>query len=51
MKSKIFVSYHRPSLIIKSDVIWPIQSGKEVSGFILNDMIGGNTGYNISYKL
>ena len=46
-KIEVLVSYHRPFVIMQSDVIVPIQSGKALSKFKL-DMIGDDTGNNIS---
>lgn len=49
-KVKIYVCYHKESLRIKNDVFEPIQLGRDLGGVVLEDMIGDNTGKNISYK-
>jgi len=48
-KIKIFVAYHKESLLIKNDVFEPIQVGRANSQYKLN-MIGYDTGENISNK-
>lgn len=50
MKSiKIFTCHHKNSPLFKSDCIIPIHAGKAISKLEL-DMIGDNTGDNISHK-
>lgn len=48
-KIKIFVCCHKDGFFIKNDIYEPIQVGRELSDKKL-DMIGDNTGDNISYK-
>lgn len=45
---KIFVSYKDKHKIIKSDIITPIQTGRAIADEIFEDMIGDDTGDNIS---
>lgn len=59
---KILVSYHKPSVLVKSDVFVPIHVGREIADelskdghtsnddyrWLVNNMIGDNTGDNIS---
>lgn len=49
-KIKIFVSYHMDAFKVESDVFQPIQIGRDVHPYVLDGMIGDNTGDNISYK-
>ncbi len=49
-KVKIFVSYKDKHKIIKSDIITPIQTGRAIADEIFEDMIGDDTGDNISSK-
>lgn len=45
---KIFVSYKDKHKIVKSDVIEPIQTGRDIAKESFEGMIGDNTGENIS---
>ena len=45
---KIFVTYKDKHKIIKSDIITPIQTGRAIADEIFEDMIGDDTGDNIS---
>ena len=45
---KIFVSYKNRHQLIKSDIIQPIQTGRAIADEIFEDMIGDDTGDNIS---
>ena len=45
---KIFISYKDRHKILKSDIITPIQTGRAISEKIFEDMIGDDTGDNIS---
>lgn len=45
---KIFVSYKYKKPILKNEIIIPIQTGRAISDKIFEDMIGDNTGDNIS---
>mgnify|MGYP000181624190 CR=1 FL=1 len=47
---KIFVTYKTRKEIIQSDIITPIQSGRAIADEIFEDMIGDDTGDNISEK-
>ena len=47
-KIKIFVSYKDKHRIISSDIITPIQTGRAIADEIYEEMIGDNTGDNIS---
>lgn len=48
---KLFVTYNKPSQkIIKSDIIIPIQAGRAVATDLMEDIIGDDTGENISLK-
>lgn len=51
-KIKIFVVYHKPHLIVGDDIYIPIQAGRAIcsDNNILSDMIGDNTGDNISER-
>lgn len=58
-KLKVLVSYHKPSTLIKNDVFIPIHVGRELKNnkisldsynWLLDNMIGDNTGDNISLK-
>ena len=51
-KCKILISYHKPSSILESDILTPIEVGRAMKNnneYICN-MIGDNTGENISDK-
>ena len=64
MDCKIFVSYHKPSVLLKSDVFVPIQVGRAAANLMHKDgkskdkdllwlsdnLIGDDTGENISEK-
>ncbi len=45
---KIFVSYKNKHKLISSNVVIPIQTGRAISDEVFQDMIGDNTGDNIS---
>ena len=45
---KIFISYKDRHKILKSDILTPIQTGRAISDEIFEDMIGDDTGDNIS---
>lgn len=51
---KIFIAYHKDAQRIKSDILTPIHVGRAIAPEIvknqLQDMIGDDTGDNISYK-
>lgn len=51
---KIFLAYHKDSIRIKSDIFTPIHVGRNISSIDnrknLSDIIGDDTGDNISYK-
>lgn len=54
---KIFLSYHKPSTLLKSEIFAPIHVGRELAKkdsvnyqWMLDNMIGDNTGDNISEK-
>lgn len=47
-KIKIFATYKNKNKIIKSDIIEPIQTGRAISEEIFEEMIGDDTGENIS---
>ena len=51
---KIFIAYHKDAQRIKSDILTPIHVGHAIAPEIvknqLQDMIGDDTGDNISYK-
>lgn len=53
-KVKIFLSYHTNSVRIESEILTPIHVGRDCANVDivnkLNDIIGDNTGDNISYK-
>lgn len=48
MNLKIFVSYKGKREILKNDIITPIQTGRAISDEIFEEMIGDDTGDNIS---
>lgn len=48
--AKILICYHKPSEILHSNYLCPIQAGREASQVILENMIGDNTGDHISSK-
>lgn len=50
MDIKILVAYHKPSVILSSDMYLPIHVGRANSKNVIRDIIGDNTGENISYK-
>ena len=45
---KIFISYKDRHKILKSDILTPIQTGRAIADEIFDDMIGDDTGDNIS---
>lgn len=45
---KIFVSYKNKNKLTNSEIIQPIQTGRSISNEIFEDMIGDDTGENIS---
>ena len=47
-KIKIFITYKEKHKILKSEILTPIQAGRAVSDAILPDMIGDDSGDNIS---
>lgn len=47
-KVKIFVTYKDKHKLIKTDIIQPIQTGRAIADEIFEDMIGDDTGDNIS---
>lgn len=47
-KIKIFVTYKDRHKILKSDIITPIQTGRAIATEIFDEMIGDDTGDNIS---
>lgn len=49
-KVKIFISYKDRHPLIQSNILTPIQTGRAISPEIFNDMIGDDTGENISEK-
>lgn len=49
MDCKIFVCYHKPTFLLKSDVVTPLHVGKVLSQHDLG-FIGDDTGTNISHK-
>ena len=49
-KVKILISYKEEHSIIKSDIIIPIQTGRAISDKIFDEMIGDDSGDNISEK-
>ncbi|MBP3848056.1 DUF4422 domain-containing protein [bacterium] len=49
-KIKIFVSHHNYGKIIKTDIIEPIQVGRAIADKVFKEMIGDDTGDNISEK-
>lgn len=46
---KIFVTYKDKHAILKSDIITPIQTGRDLAGEDFENMLGDNTGDNISF--
>lgn len=60
---KVFISYHKPFFLLKTNIFSPIHSGRDVfkeiskdgildkksSEWLLNNLIGDNTGDNISH--
>jgi len=48
--AQVFVCYHKPGEILKSQCIRPIQVGREASRVLLEEMIGDNTGDHISSR-
>lgn len=64
MDVKILVSYHKPSLLLKNDIMLPIHAGRSVArhpskdgaisdssyNWLIENMIGDDTGDNISAK-
>ncbi|MBQ7303353.1 MAG: DUF4422 domain-containing protein, partial [Alphaproteobacteria bacterium] len=46
---KLYDCYHKQTRILKNDIVYPIQVGKQLSNIKL-DMQGDNTGDNISEK-
>ena len=49
-KIKIFISYKDRHPIIKSEILTPIQTGRAIADEIFDEMIGDDTGENISNK-
>ena len=49
-KIKIFASYFKESYRVSNDIFQPIQGGRDVLPYVLDNMIGDNTGDNISIK-
>lgn len=47
---KIFLSYHKPFQLLDSEIFTPIQVGRASAAKILKNMIGDDTGENISSK-
>lgn len=47
-KIKIFVSYKDRHTLLKNDIVTPIQSGRAIANEILDEMLGDDTGDNIS---
>ena len=47
-KIKIFTTYKDKHKIIETDIIKPIQTGRAVAGEVFEDMLGDDTGDNIS---
>lgn len=53
---KIFLSYHKPTTLLKNEIFTPIHVGRELANnnpnlkWMLDNMIGDNTGDNISSK-
>lgn len=47
-KIKILVTYKEKHKILKSEILTPIQTGRAISDEIFDDMIGDDTGENIS---
>lgn len=47
---KILISYKEKHKILKSDILTPIQTGRAIADEIFEDMIGDDTGENISLK-
>lgn len=50
MDIKILVAYHKPSVILSSDMYLPIHVGRTNSQNVIRGIIGDDTGDNISYK-
>ncbi len=50
MKIKIFVSYKGKRKVLNNDIITPIQTGRAIADEIFTEMIGDDTGDNISNK-
>lgn len=48
MNIKIFISYKDRHTLIKSDILTPIQTGRAIASEIFYEMIGDDTGDNIS---
>lgn len=55
-KAKILVAYHKPFELLKSEILTPIHVGRamskpsEAKDWLVENMIGDDTGDNISYK-
>lgn len=49
-KIKIFISYKNQHTILKSDILEPIQTGRAISDEVFSDMIGDDTGENVSVE-
>lgn len=47
---KIFVTYKEKHKVLKSDIITPIQTGRAIADEVFEDMIGDDTGDNISIR-
>lgn len=50
MNIKILVATHKPGEVYQDEIYAPIQVGKELSPYNIDNMIGDNTGDNISAK-
>ena len=47
--AKIFVTYKDRHKILKSNIITPIQTGRAIAREVFEEMIGDDTGDNISH--
>lgn len=50
MDIKIYVCHHKEGPIFRNEFFEPIQVGKAISGHTINEIIGDDTGENISHK-
>ena len=48
MVSKIFITYKNRNVLLKSNIITPIQTGRDIADEEFLEMLGDNTGDNIS---